>query len=156
MSKVLTTFSLLLVAISHWHSSTAFIVRKNNKVLFKQDKSLNLFLPTAHRTSQVDNTIEQTLTQKSVPASQWLPLGITAIATSLSFVPMALAVEDPELAELPPPYIPILVAVVLLGGVGLLTNSLGDVMAEEASLGNLSGAKAKKEMERSRSSYFKK
>jgi len=36
------------------------------------------------------------------------------------------------------------------------TNSIEyDVMAE-ASLGNMSGAKAKKEMERSRSSYFKK
>jgi hypothetical protein len=40
--------------------------------------------------------------------------------------------------------------------VALLTGSLGNVMDEEASLGMQSGARAKKEIERSRSSYFKK
>jgi len=38
----------------------------------------------------------------------------------------------------------------------LLTGSLGDVIDEESQLGMQSGARAKKEMERSRSSYFKK
>ena len=53
-------------------------------------------------------------------------------------------------------YIPAIFGVVLLAGVGILTSSLGDVMDEEASLGLQSGARAKKEIERSRSSYFKK
>jgi len=45
--------------------------------------------------------------------------------------------------------------VLVLLGVGLLTGSLGDVYSEEASPGFMSGAKAKKEAERSRSSSFK-
>jgi len=63
--------------------------------------------------------------------------------------------EDIEIAELPPVWVPIIFAIVILGGVGFLTLSLGDVYMEEASLGLMSGAKAKKEKERSRSSYFK-
>eukprot|EP00581_Thalassiosira_minuscula_P016951 CAMPEP_0183712784 /NCGR_PEP_ID=MMETSP0737-20130205/7849_1 /TAXON_ID=385413 /ORGANISM="Thalassiosira miniscula, Strain CCMP1093" /LENGTH=163 /DNA_ID=CAMNT_0025941481 /DNA_START=129 /DNA_END=620 /DNA_ORIENTATION=- len=66
------------------------------------------------------------------------------------------AADDLELAELPPVYVPILFAIGVLGGVGVLTASLGNVMDEEASLGLQSGARAKKERERSRSSYFKK
>ena len=73
-------------------------------------------------------------------------------------VPLAQAIadDDVELADLPPPYVPALFAVALLVGVGVLTGSLGNVMDEEASLGLQSGARAKKEIERSRSSYFKK
>ena len=121
------------------------------------------------------------------------------IATGLcSFVFRGMAAsEDVEFAELPPPYVPAIFAVVLLAGVGLLTASLGDVLDEgeclfqnsrfddmlrvmylllwmmsvnlfalivvpffenqtEASLGLQSGARAKKEIERSKSSYFKK
>lgn len=70
--------------------------------------------------------------------------------------PIANAVDDIEVAELPPSWIPVLFAVGLLAGVGFLTSSLGDVMEEESSLGLQSGARAKKEIERSRSSYFKK
>lgn len=60
-----------------------------------------------------------------------------------------------EIADLPPIWVPIVFALGILVGVGLLTSSLGDVYTEEASLGLMSGAKAKKEAERSRSSYFK-
>lgn len=58
--------------------------------------------------------------------------------------------------ELPPVYVPILFAIGVIGGVGVLTFSLGNVMDEEASLGLQSGARAKKERDRTRSSYFKK
>lgn len=68
---------------------------------------------------------------------------------------LTLATEELEYAELPPPYVPALFGVALLVGVGVLTGSLGNVMDEEASLGMQSGARAKKEIERSRSSYFK-
>jgi len=75
----------------------------------------------------------------------------------LSALPLvAFAADDVEYAELPPPYIPVAFGFALLVGVGLLTGSLGDVLDEEASLGLQSGARAKKEIERSRSSYFKK
>jgi hypothetical protein len=80
----------------------------------------------------------------------------TTIVSSIAFANAAHAYDDLELAELPPPYIPVAFGIVLLVGVGLLTSSLGDIMTEESLLGLQSGAKAKKEMERSRSSYFKK
>jgi hypothetical protein len=68
---------------------------------------------------------------------------------------MAVAAE-PEMAELPPPFVPVLFSIGLLGGVAVLTGSLGDVIDQEAMLGMQSGARAKKDIERSRSSYFKK
>lgn len=74
----------------------------------------------------------------------------------LTVVPTALAGEEIEMAELPPVWIPVVFGLVLLVGVGLLTGSLGSVIDEESSLGMQSGARAKKEIERSRSSYFKK
>jgi len=64
-------------------------------------------------------------------------------------------VDGIEIAELPPPYVPVFFAISILVGAGILTLSLGDVMEEEAALGLMSGAEAKKEKERSRSSYFK-
>ena len=90
--------------------------------------------------------------------------GITGLTTGwLSFAASAMAdyytdgaSDDLEIESLPPPYVPIIFAVVIIGGVGVLTSSLGDVMYDEASLGMQSGAQAKKERERSRASYFKK
>jgi hypothetical protein len=84
---------------------------------------------------------------------------LSKIATFITglggFVAEGIAADEMEnYAELPPPYIPAIFGVVLLAGVGILTSSLGDVMDEEASLGLQSGARAKKEIERSRSSYF--
>lgn len=78
------------------------------------------------------------------------------LSGSLSLIPAALASTEVELADLPPPYIPVIFGLVLIVGVGLLTGSLGDVIDDEAQLGMQSGARAKKEIERTRSSYFKK
>lgn len=85
----------------------------------------------------------------------------TAASNLLLIAPPSIAnafdtLDDVEVAELPPVYVPILFAIGIMIGVGVLTSSLGDVYTEEASLGLMSGAKAKKERERSRSSYFKK
>eukprot|EP00585_Thalassiosira_rotula_P006915 CAMPEP_0196146972 /NCGR_PEP_ID=MMETSP0910-20130528/24281_1 /TAXON_ID=49265 /ORGANISM="Thalassiosira rotula, Strain GSO102" /LENGTH=161 /DNA_ID=CAMNT_0041409277 /DNA_START=39 /DNA_END=524 /DNA_ORIENTATION=+ len=82
---------------------------------------------------------------------------LTGCIAFLTTTPLsAFAADDLEIAELPPVYVPILFAIGVLGGVGVLTASLGNVMDEEASLGLQSGARAKKERDRSRSSYFKK
>jgi hypothetical protein len=75
----------------------------------------------------------------------------TTTTTSL----LLLAAAELEMTELPPPYVPALFGVALLVGVGLLTGSLGNVMDEESLLGMQSGARAKKEIDRNRSSYFK-
>ncbi len=88
-----------------------------------------------------------------------LPKTVLPLSTSSLLIPGVSqafdTLDDVEVAELPPVYVPIVFAIVILAGVGLLTSSLGDVYNEEASLGLMSGAKAKKERERSRSSYFK-
>jgi len=102
-----------------------------------------------------DNTFEFDNLGTTSPRKRILSIGVPSISFLLSTT-AAFAADEIEVQELPPVYIPILFALACLGGVGLLTSTLGDVIADEASLGNLSGAKAKKEMERSRSSYFKK
>lgn len=76
--------------------------------------------------------------------------------TFLTTTPFAAFADDLEVTELPPPYVPVIFGILVIGGVGVLTASLGDVYTEESNLGLQSGARAKKERERSRSSYFKK
>lgn len=76
--------------------------------------------------------------------------------TFLSTTPFAAFADDLEVTELSPPYVPVVFGILVIGGVGVLTASLGDVYTEESNLGLQSGARAKKERERSRSSYFKK
>jgi len=83
-------------------------------------------------------------------------LAMGLLSGCMSLVPRALAETEIEMAELPPPYIPVVFGLVLIVGVGLLTGSLGDVIDEESQLGMQSGARARKEIERTRSSYFKK
>lgn len=83
-------------------------------------------------------------------------LALASAVTMTTPIQVLAAVEADEVSELPPPFIPVLFGFALIGGVGWLTASLGDVMEEEASLGLQSGARAKKERERSSSSYFKK
>eukprot|EP00547_Thalassionema_nitzschioides_P014289 CAMPEP_0194235648 /NCGR_PEP_ID=MMETSP0158-20130606/3084_1 /TAXON_ID=33649 /ORGANISM="Thalassionema nitzschioides, Strain L26-B" /LENGTH=127 /DNA_ID=CAMNT_0038969167 /DNA_START=41 /DNA_END=424 /DNA_ORIENTATION=- len=81
---------------------------------------------------------------------------LTGVLSSQFIAKAAYAVDNLEVAELPPPYVPVAFGILVLGGVGWLTSSLGNVMDEEALLGMQSGARAKKEMERGKSSYFKK
>ena len=86
----------------------------------------------------------------------FLASSVAGLSSGLvGFLTTAVADDEYELAELPPVYVPVLFGLVLIVGVGVLTASLGDVIDEEASLGLQSGARAKKEIERSRSSYFK-
>ena len=63
-----------------------------------------------------------------------MPLA-TAFAHSIATIPLiypsiASAADDYEVAELPPVYVPIIFAIAIIGGVGVLTASLGDVMNE--------------------------
>lgn len=59
-------------------------------------------------------------------------LKVAAVAGMGAFfqVGAALAAEELEIAELPPPYVPALFGVLLIVGVGVLTSSLGDVYTE--------------------------
>lgn len=85
-----------------------------------------------------------------------IPAVVTGFATGAVALVQSVRADEIEYAELPPPYIPVIFGLALVVGVGLLTGSLGNVIDEEALLGMQSGARAKKEIERSRSSYFKK
>lgn len=109
-----------------------------------QDTTQGLSTTTDTSSVSSGNTIRQSL--------------LAGCMTFLTTSPLAAlaAADDLELEELPPVYVPIIFAIFVLGGVGVLTASLGNVMDEEASLGLQSGARAKKERDRSRSSYFKK
>jgi hypothetical protein len=109
--------------------------------------SINAFTPTPMKS--IASEIQFQSLRKTILPLSTSALLIPGVAQAFD------TLDDVEVADLPPVYVPILFAIFILAGVGVLTSSLGDVYTEEASLGLMSGAKAKKESERSRSSYFK-
>jgi hypothetical protein len=109
---------------------------------------------TGSSDSNITPFVSERFVHNQQTSKPWVALA-TALAASLPLQVLAV-VDEAEVAELPPPYVPVIFAFAMIGGVGWLTSSLGNVMDEEASLGLQSGARAKKERERSSSSYFKK
>jgi hypothetical protein len=57
-------------------------------------------------------------------------LGCVAVLATAPLASFAESVDDLEIAELPPVYVPIIFAIGVIGGVGVLTASLGNVMDE--------------------------
>jgi hypothetical protein len=113
-----------------------------------------LFLSPAEEPSADESVVS---TRNHSPASRYSTAAAGLASAIFAFVPTAMAAYDEaELAELPNPIVPVIFSVGLLVGVGVLTGTLGDVIDQEAMLGMQSGARAKKDIERSRSSYFKK
>jgi hypothetical protein len=96
------------------------------------------------------------LENKGSSSAEGVKAAVAGLALGSLLLPASALADEYEVADLPPPYIPVIFGLGLLVGVGLLTGSLGDVIDDEAQLGMQSGARAKKEIERSRSSYFKK
>ena len=148
---------------SHIHKSQA----SSSSSSSRQHVELEAMKPSADDMDEKSSYSPIRMDQLSVQGtrrSKSLYAGITGMTTGwLTWTSNALAdyytdgaSDDLEIESLPPPYVPIIFAIVIIGGVGLLTSSLGDVMYDEASLGMQSGAQAKKERERSRASYFKK
>eukprot|EP00553_Chaetoceros_curvisetus_P013235 CAMPEP_0204642642 /NCGR_PEP_ID=MMETSP0717-20131115/51630_1 /ASSEMBLY_ACC=CAM_ASM_000666 /TAXON_ID=230516 /ORGANISM="Chaetoceros curvisetus" /LENGTH=134 /DNA_ID=CAMNT_0051663421 /DNA_START=39 /DNA_END=443 /DNA_ORIENTATION=+ len=111
---------------------------------------------TIHAFSMVPKSSSSMPSINSASITTAAATATTAILSNPAIATAYETMDDVEIAELPPVWVPIVFAIGIIGGVGVLTASLGDVMNEEASLGLMSGAKAKKEKERSRSSYFKK
>jgi hypothetical protein len=68
-----------------------------------------------------------------------IPSFTLAETTDTQIIPLeSINVEDAvEIADLPPPYVPLLIAALILVGVGLLTGSLGDVYSEGKEMGLL-------------------
>ena len=144
-------------------SSFSFNTKLNNVIHRQKSSSKNNIIlsqqPTFNDDEEMFSTaaIDQPANKKHASLQQSLLAGcITFITCTPLAAFAAAAAEELEIEELPPVYVPVLFAIVVIGGVGVLTASLGDVYTEEASLGLQSGARAKKERERSRSSYFKK
>lgn len=61
---------------------------------------------------------------------QALLAGCITFLTTTPLSAFAESADDLEIVDLPPPYVPILFAIGVLGGVGVLTASLGNVMDE--------------------------
>lgn len=61
---------------------------------------------------------------------QALLAGCITFLTTTPLSAFAESADDLEVVDLPPPYVPILFAMGVLGGVGVLTASLGNVMDE--------------------------
>ena len=67
----------------------------------------------------------------SLPPSAAAALARLASASMVALAPLsALAADDIEIADLPPPWIPAVFSVFLVVGVGVLTGSLGNVIDE--------------------------
>jgi hypothetical protein len=131
------------------------VPKSRASVAFRRVETPHFLSPTEESSSANDSD-ESVSGRNYILASRYFTAAGLASAI-FAFVPSAMAAaEEIEMAELPPPFVPVLFSLGLLVGVGVLTGSLGDVIDQEAMLGMQSGARAKKDIERSRSSYFKK
>lgn len=170
---VLIALCLFCPALAFTKTVPTFVasVKKSHSISIpkQQRKQQGLYLQPTPSTNNDDTSSEsETFPKKRTSPATTLIMKAAVVITTASplllFFPLvALAAEQQQVVQgeyeavgLPPPYVPALFGVALLGGVALLTGSLGNVMDEEALLGMQSGARAKKEIERSRSSYFKK
>ncbi len=101
------------------------VVPKSRSVAFRSVETPRFLSPTEE--SLVDNGVESvSLASRSSAAS----VAVAGLASAFfAFVPTAMvAAAEPEMAEVPPPFVPVLFSIGLLGGVAVLTGSLGDVI----------------------------
>ena len=134
--------------------ATTIEIATTSNQLSPDSRNANLRLPIINTINNLHHQQRALVTGciSTLTASLLLLLTpLITFAASTAEPPTELVIE-----ELPPVYVPILFAIGVIGGVGVLTFSLGNVMDEEASFGLQSGARAKKERDRTRSSYFKK
>jgi len=65
------------------------------------------------------------------PFTSWPTVTLADVINSQDEALDMLSVDDSvDIVDLPPPYVPLLIAALILVGVGLLTGSLGDVYSE--------------------------
>jgi len=199
MTRPIFILSVIICIFSALDEVSSFSLNKLNNIATHQNQNklqpvsnTNIRIPQPQQPISNKEELSGIISQnddKKKTLQQSLIAGCTAFATTCTPL-SAFAAEELEIESLPPVYVPILFAIGVLGGVGVLTASLGNVMDEgmsivliislclkfreryfalllfhpnfyskqttEASLGLQSGARAKKERERSRSSYFKK
>ena len=143
----------LISSTSAFSLGKALTSRRNNDISVRDE----ILQTTPSFEGQQQIIISQTAVDIANDSSSGLKQSLLAgCITFLTTTPFAAFADDLEVTELPNPIVPVLFGILVIGGVGVLTASLGDVYTEESNLGLQSGARAKKERERSRSSYFKK
>lgn len=146
--RVQIVLFLLVAALSH---ALGFTLDRSQLQLSKRQNSKDVDVFTL----QLEDWQQKCKKDVSAFTTTARKFGLLSCILSLNLLE-ASAADDLIVSDLPSPWIPVVFGIVLIGGVGLLTSSLGNVIDEEAQLGMQSGARAKKEIERSRSSYFKK
>ena len=115
-----------LCALSGIHKSSSFSIHQAKQQFVRTPPN---FSQTSPSSSLIEVFGSDNKTISPVPLVRSsvaiLPFLYPSIASAVADF-----ADDVELAELPPVYVPILFAVAVLGGVGVLTASLGDVMDE--------------------------
>jgi hypothetical protein len=109
-------------------AATVVAARSSTMILARRDGLDDYSSNYNHR------PFDESVLAKNIVSGQkgfWATSVLAGLATGLcSFVSRGMASDEYEMAELPPPYVPAIFAVVLLAGIGVLTGSLGDVMDE--------------------------
>jgi len=142
--KPIFIISVIICIFSVLDEVSSFSLNKlnvNNIAIHQNQNKLQPVSNTNIRISQPQQPAnEEELTgiiskndDKKKTLRQSLIAGCTAFATTCTPL-SAFATEELEIESLPPVYVPILFAIGVLGGVGVLTASLGNVMDEGMSI----------------------
>jgi len=145
MSKSIFILSVIICIFSVLDEVSSFSLNKHNNIniAIQNQNKLQPVSNTNIRIPQPQQPIinnEEELSgiislndDKKKTLQQLLITGCTAFATTCTPL-SAFAAEELEIESLPPVYVPILFAIGVLGGVGVLTASLGNVMDEGMSI----------------------
>ena len=141
MTKSIFILSVIICIFSVLDSVSSFSLNKlnvNNIAIQNQNKlqpDIRISLPQqpiSNNEEELSSIISKNDDKKKT-LQQSLIAGCTAFATTCTPL-SAFAAEELEIESLPPVYVPILFAIGVLGGVGVLTASLGNVMDEGMSI----------------------
>ena len=126
MKLLLLWLTLLCPAVAFSPVNNAMLTTQTQSYTASTSQTILSALPPAF---EEDASMVSTITSsRTAGLSSKVVAGLcTGLVT---FASCAFAGDEIEMAELPPPYVPALFAVLLLLGVGVLTGSLGNVIDE--------------------------
>ena len=117
---------LLLLALSA-HTGLCFT---NPTSPVRSTAPRSLFVAPSSETF-LETTDAEQIANTNAPSRHFSSASLVGFVTgAIGVIGQAVAEDEYELAELPPVWVPALFGVVLIGGIGLLTASLGNVMDE--------------------------
>ena len=137
MTKPIFILSVIICILSVLDGVSSFSLSKLNNIAIQNQNKLQ---PDVRISQPQQPTNEEEFAgiisqndDKKKTLQQSLIAGCIAFATTCTPL-SAFAAEELEIESLPPVYVPILFAIGVLGGVGVLTASLGNVMDEGMSI----------------------